>query len=130
MSGELIIPDQLPALIAMVDPPPIVARFDDVAYLPSYPFLRIWFRHVFLLRSVFNRGFSPYFRYNLSLICPRLYRIFGTYLRFKNWAFCFHSYPDFAKEIDMVIAIHSKAEMTNAVMNLLDQVAKLSEWNS
>ena len=31
-----------------------------------------------------NRGHSPYFRYNLSLICPRLYRKFGTYLRFKN----------------------------------------------
>ena len=31
-----------------------------------------------------NRGYSPYFRYNLSLICPRLYRKFGTYLRFKN----------------------------------------------
>ena len=31
-----------------------------------------------------NRGHSPYFLYNLSLICPRLYRKFGTYLRFKN----------------------------------------------
>ena len=30
----------------------------------------------------------------------------------------------------MVVAIHSKAEMTNAVMSLLDQVAKLSERNS
>ena len=31
MSGELINSDQRPALVAMVDPPAIVARFDDVA---------------------------------------------------------------------------------------------------
>ena len=40
-----------------------------------------------------NRGHSPYFRNNLSLICPRLYRKFGTYLRFKNRAIrklCLH----------------------------------------
>ena len=52
--------------------------------------------------------------------------------------FCFHSYPDCAKDPNMVVArhikdplaIHSKAEMTKAVMSLLDQVAKLSERNS
>ena len=45
--------------------------------------------------------------------------------------FCFHSYPDCAKDPNMVVArhikdplaIHSKAEMTNAVVTLLDQVA-------
>ena len=35
-----------------------------------------------------------------------------------------------AKHIKDPLAIHSKAEMTNAVMSLLDQVAKLSERNS
>ena len=38
----------------------------------------------FFFAQFSNRGHSPYFRYNLSLICPRLYRKFGTYLRFKN----------------------------------------------
>ena len=35
-----------------------------------------------------------------------------------------------ARFIKDPLAIHSKAEMTNAVMSLLDQVAKLSEENS
>ena len=35
-----------------------------------------------------------------------------------------------ARHIKDPLAIHSKAEMTNAVMSLLDQVAKLSERNS
>ena len=35
-----------------------------------------------------------------------------------------------ARSIKDPLAIHSKAEMTNAVMSLLDQVAKLSERNS
>ena len=47
-----------------------------------------WARSRRSVRMIFaqfsNRGHSPYFRYNLSLICPRLYRKFGTYLRFKN----------------------------------------------
>ena len=52
--------------------------------------------------------------------------------------FCFHSYPDCAKDPNMVVArhikdslaIHSKAQMANAVVILLDQVDKLSEGNS
>ena len=35
-----------------------------------------------------------------------------------------------ARYIKDPLAIHSKAEMTNAVMSLLDQVAKLSEQSS
>ena len=35
-----------------------------------------------------------------------------------------------ARHIKDFLAIHSKAEMTSAVMSLLDQVAKLSEGNS
>ena len=41
-------------------------------------------RNCFHITQFSNRGYSPYFRYNLSLICLRLYRKFGTYLRFKN----------------------------------------------
>ena len=52
--------------------------------------------------------------------------------------FCFDSYPDCAKDLNMVfakhfedpLAINSQAEMTDAVMTLLDQVAKLNERNS
>ena len=48
--------------------------------------------------------------------------------------FGFHSYSDCAKDPNMVatkhikdpLAIHSKAEMTDAVITRLDQVAKLS----
>ena len=35
-----------------------------------------------------------------------------------------------ARHIKDPLAIHSKAEMTNAVMSFLDQVAKLSEQSS
>ena len=52
--------------------------------------------------------------------------------------FCFHSYPDCAKRLNMVVvkhirdllAVNSMAEMTDSVMTLLDQVAKLNEKNS
>ena len=52
--------------------------------------------------------------------------------------FCFHSFSDCAKDVNMVnakhirdlLAFNSKAEMTGAVMTLLDQFAKLDEKNS
>ena len=36
MSSELINSDQRPTLVAMVDPPAIVSRFDDVAMVCQY----------------------------------------------------------------------------------------------
>ena len=52
--------------------------------------------------------------------------------------FCIHSFSECAKDVNMVdakhirdlLAFNLKAEMTGAVMTLLDQVAKLDERNS